>query len=307
MQAQAVEARQGRVTAVDLAMVSVAVIWGVNASVVKTALAGWDPLAFNAIRFGAAGVLLFVYVMMTDRNWRLERRDFWAVAGLGLVGNGLYQWLFIEAISRTTASNTALILAVSPLLVTLWGAVVKTDRITAWVAGGTAVSVGGVALVILGQHGGFHFGGTTFIGDLIALISMICWAAYTVYARPVIQRVGSSLRVTAWAMMFGAITNMIVGAGGLLRQDYTAITSASVWGMIYSGLLSLVFSYVVYAWAVQRVGGTRTAIYLNLVPVLAALVAWIWLGEQWAPLQWLGAVLVIGGVTVAKLEGARSS
>lgn len=302
MQTQLAVESQPRFGLVDIAMITVALIWGVNSSVVKVALVGWEPLAFNAIRFSGAALLLFAYVVATDKQWRLQRRDLAGVALLGLLGNGLYQWLFIEAISRTTASNTALIIGMAPLVVALWGAAIGTDRLTLWVGGGVLASVFGVALVVLGQHGGFSLGAATLRGDLIAIVAMSCWAAYTVYARPVIQRVGSSLRVTAWAMMFGAVTNLALGVPSLLRQDFSAVTAGSMVGMLFSGLFALVFSYVVYAWAVRQVGGARTSLYNSLTPVFAAVTAWLWLGENWAVVQWLGAVLVVVGVTVPKLE-----
>ncbi len=287
-------------------MLSVAVIWGINASVVKGALAGWGPLAFNAIRFTAAALATIGYVRWTDPQWRLSKQDFWRVALLGLVGNGLYQWLYIEAISRTSASNTSLIIGAAPLVVTLWGAMAGTDRVTSWLLGGCAISVAGVGLVIAGAKGGLGFGGATMVGDLIAVGAMLCWAAYTVYARPVINRVGSSLRVTAWAMLFGAVTNLIVGAGALPRQDWSAVSGLSVLGMAFSALLSLAYGYIIYSWAVKRVGGARTALYSNLTPLIAAAGAAMFLGEHWSPLQWAGAVLVVIGVTVAKLEPQRA-
>lgn len=292
-------------TWVDVSMLLVAVIWGVNAAVVKGAIIGWEPLAFNAIRFSGAALIIFLYVVLTDKGWRLARRDFGYVVLLGLVGNGIYQWLFMEGIARSTASNTALIIGMSPLVVTLWGAISGLDRMTAWIMSGTVVSLVGVVLVVLGQHGGFHFGGPTITGDLITFCAMLCWAAYTVYARPVIERVGSSLRVTAWAMLFGAVTNLLLGIPALTRQDFSLVTAKSIVGMSFSGLMALVVSYVIYAWAVRRVGGARTAIYLNLTPILGATVAWLFLGESWSLLQWLGALLAILGVTVAKMESFR--
>ncbi|HWI65169.1 MAG TPA: DMT family transporter, partial [Symbiobacteriaceae bacterium] len=107
------------VPTVDLALISVALIWGINAPIVKAALVGWNQLAFNAIRFPVAGILLFIYVVWTDKGWRLNRHEFWHVVLLGLIGNGLYQWLYIEAVPRTSASNVAIIIALSPLVVTL--------------------------------------------------------------------------------------------------------------------------------------------------------------------------------------------
>lgn len=295
-----------RLSSVDIAMLSVVLIWGINSPIVKFSIHGWDPLAYNAIRFTAAAVVTFLYVAFTDKDWRLKPGDFWYVAILGLVGNGIYQTLYVESISRTTASNVSLIIAMSPLVVTIWGGLSKIDKVTAWVVSGTLVSVVGAILVIAANEGGLRFSGETFIGDLLAVGSMLCWGAYTVYAKPAINRVGSSLRVTAWAMLFGALTNLVIGIPALIRQDYAAATGLSLAGMTFSFLMSLAVGYVIYAWAVQRVGGARTAIYLNLSPIIAALSAAVLIGESWTLWQWVGAVLVVAGVTVAKLERAKS-
>lgn len=304
MATQAAVKQQPAVT-VDMALISVALIWGINASVIKSALVGWNELAFNALRFSAAAALLFLYVRFTDKDWRLSRADFWRVAVLGLVGNGLYQWLYIEAVPRTSASNISVIIAMSPLLVTLWGMLTGIERRSGWVMAAAAASVTGVVMVILGEPGGMHLGGPNLKGDLIALGAMVCWASYTVYARPVIDRVGSSLRVTAWAMLFGAVSNMVIGIPGLLQQNFSVITATSVWGMVYSALGSLVYGYVVFAWGVGRIGGARTAIYTSLTPVFAAIIAGLFFNESWSLLQWTGAAIGVGGVALAKYQGAQ--
>ncbi|MGE5675936.1 MAG: DMT family transporter [Mycobacterium leprae] len=298
--------QRSRFSVVDLSMVAIALIWGINAPVVKGSMVGWDPLAYNALRFAAAAIVLFVFVVSTDRNWRLRGKDLWAVIVLGAVGNGVYQYLFIAGMARAAAANISLIIDMAPLAVTLWSGLTGLDRINRWIAGGAVLSVAGVVMVALGGDGGLHLSGSALVGDTMALGAMICWAAYTVYAQPLMERVGSSLRVTAWTMLVGAAFNLAIGVPALLRQDYHVVTWLSAGGMAFSALFSLVVSYVVYAWAVTRIGAVRTAIYLSLVPILAALFAWVMIGERWVLMQWAGSILVVFGVTVAKLESHQS-
>lgn len=305
MALETLRSHPARFTAVDLALVGVAFAWGTNASVLKGALTGWDPLAFNALRFGAAALLTFTYMWVTDPDWVLSRADLGRVALLGLIGNGLYQWLFIEAIHRSTASNTMLFLGLSPLVVTLWSAGAGLERMTAWVLGGAAISLSGVALVLLGQEGGLRFSAASVTGDLFGFAAMLCWAAYTVLARPIIARVGSSLRVTAWAMLFGASTNLLISFSSLRTQNFATAPGISWIGMGYSALVALVFGYLAYTWGVKQLGSARASVYINLVPIIAAAVAWVMLGETWTAWQWAGALLVILGVTAAKMESAR--
>ncbi len=107
-------------------------IWGANFVVVKSALALWPAPAFNAARcVFAAGVMLVMLFYIDRRHW-LPRKDWRALVVLGAVWNGGYQILFILALRRIPASDTALIFATMPVMVALWRRVVAGERLAAW-------------------------------------------------------------------------------------------------------------------------------------------------------------------------------
>jgi len=106
-------------------------------------------------------------------------------------------------------------------------------------------------------------------------------------------------------MLFGAVSNTLIGIPALLHQDFGAVTLGSLSGMTYSALLSLLFGYVAFAWGVGRIGGAKTAIYTSLTPVFAAIIAGLFLHESWSVVQWLGAAFVVVGVALPKIESAR--
>ena len=70
--------------------------------------------------------------------------------------------------------------------------------------------------------------------------------------------------------------------------------------MVYAGALGIGLAYLIWNTAVARIGNTRTATYSNLVPAVALLVAWAWLGERPLALQLVGAAVIIGGITLAR-------
>ncbi|MBI2615893.1 MAG: DMT family transporter, partial [Gemmatimonadetes bacterium] len=102
-------------TPTDALLALMALIWGVNLIVVKAALAVFQPLAFNAVRFPLATVALIAVTGLL--GYRLPRRQFWLPLALyGFLGNSLYQLGFIEGLGRTRAGNAALLMAANPVL-----------------------------------------------------------------------------------------------------------------------------------------------------------------------------------------------
>lgn len=290
--------------AVDLALILVALIWGANASIVKLSLAGWDPLAWNFLRFVLGSAIMGAVLLWRERDWRLRRELVGPLLLLGLIGTGLYQVLFIKGIALTTASNTALILGSAPIVVTLWSALAGYEQVTWSLWAGALASVAGLAMVVLGKPGGLAAGRSTLPGDLLVIGCMLAWATYTVYVRQVQKKAPSALYVTGWGMLLGAVVLGAASLPSILAQDVRSAPAGSWLGMVYSASMAIVLAYVLYGWGVQRIGSARASLYTNLVPVIAAAVAWLTLDEQWTLLQWAGALLVVGGVTGSRLGAA---
>src|SRR5437868_14625745 len=103
-----------------LALIGMVLIWGVNFTVAKIALAQIPPLAFNAVRFPMAALLLFVVLEARGQLYLPPRDELPRVIIVGLLGNMLYQMFFIMGLDRTTAGNAALLLAGTPIITALF-------------------------------------------------------------------------------------------------------------------------------------------------------------------------------------------
>lgn len=283
---------------VDAAMLALVVVWGVNFAIVKDALAVLSPLAFNSLRMAAAGVILLAVLRLTEGPLRLPRSDWLRLLALGVVGHTLYQIFFITGIARTTAGNSALILAMVPLFVAILGAALRLDVLTARTWGGIALAFGGLfALIFAG--GRLRIDARTLAGDGLTLLCSICWASYTVFSRPFLTRM-SPLRLTAVTLLLGVPPLALVSLPQLLAQPWHRV-SWPVWGALaFSSIFAIALGYVVWYRSVQRVGGTRTAVYSNLIPVVALISAWVLLGERLSLPQIAGAAVVLAGVWIAR-------
>lgn len=280
----------------DLEMLLVTLLWGGNFSISKFGLQGVPPLPFSAVRFSVASIVLLLIARRMGANTALPRRTLWSLIGLGVVGNTVYQTAFMTGLSLTSATNSAMIVAVLPVMVTLLGTFLGIERATPLMWVGVALGTTGVLLVVAGK--GAHFSPDSLRGDLLVFGALFCWSFYTVGVR----RVGSGvdpLQITAITTAAGTPGLILLGLPGVLRQQWSVV-SVETWGaMAYSAFLALVVAFVLYNRAVQGIGSGRTALYNCVTPLVAMVIAWLTLREVPTPVQFLGVALVISGVLVS--------
>jgi drug/metabolite transporter (DMT)-like permease len=279
-------------------MLALVVVWGVNFAIVKDTLAVLSPMAFNALRMAAGAVILLAVLRLTEGPLRLPRREWLTLLAVGIVGHTLYQTFFISGIARTTAGNSALILAMVPLFVALLGAALRLDALTSRTWGGILLAFGGLFVLIF-AGGKLRLDARTLGGDALTLLCSICWASYTVFSRPFLTRM-SPLRLTAVTLLLGVPPLVLISLPELLAQPWDRVTPGAWAGLGFSAVFAIALGYVVWYRSVQRVGGARTAVYSNLIPIVALAAAWLLLGERLSLLQIAGAAVVLAGVWIAR-------
>ncbi len=285
----------------DLAIGLLVLIWGSNFSVVKAALAEFSPLAFNSTRFVLASLVLAAFLWISGVRPRFQKGDTLRLVGLGLLGNVVYQALFIHGIHWTRAGNAALMLSAVPLIVALLSVGLKHETISRAGWAGVALSIGGIALILWGSTRGISFGSDTLRGDLTMLAAALGWSVYTVLSAPYVQKYGT-LPVTAFTMWVGTVGLVAVSTPALLAQEWGSISLGAWGGLVFSGAFAIAVAYMLWYYGVQHLGSSRTAIYSNTVPVVALIVAWMTLGEVPTWVQVAGTVMIIGGIGLARLR-----
>ncbi|MDP2856939.1 MAG: DMT family transporter [Bacillota bacterium] len=284
---------------VDVCLILTGVIWGVNNIVVKSALSDFSPLAFNAVRFTFASTVLCLIVLLTEKTFRVERRDIGRIVVTGILGNTLYQILYINGINLSTAGNVTVMLALMPVCVAILAKLFGGEDIPALGWAGILVSLAGVLVVALGSGAKLDFSSRTLRGDLLTFLGVFCWSAYTILTKPLVKKY-SPARVTALTMVSGTICLVLYAIPYLRAQDWTRIRPASWAGLVSSASLALVFSYFAWSWGISRLGGARTAVYENIAMVSGVLSSWLILGEKWSAVRFAGALVTLFGVIAVR-------
>jgi drug/metabolite transporter (DMT)-like permease len=280
-------------------MLLVALIWGINFSVTKGAFSTFPPLAFTAVRFVLASGLLLVLTRRLEGSEPLPQGALLRLVLLGVIGNTVYQLGFISGLARTTASNSALILASMPSVVAFIAAGLRLEPVRPRVIGGVVIATIGVVLVVAAR--GTGFGPATLAGDLLTVAAVLCWAGYTLALRFLPAGV-SPLRVTLVTTVAGAPGLVLAGLPEIAEMDWSAVGPVGWGALTYSTVLSLVVAYLIWNRSVQVVGASRTVVYMCLTPLFAVAGAAVLLGERPRPVQGIGALLIISGVVASRLS-----
>lgn len=289
---------------VDLTMLAVVLIWGLNFVLTKYTMQEMQPLVFNGFRFVLASLFLCGLVLLREKSLRVGREDWGRLIILGVVGGMLHQIFWIKGLELTKAGNSSLLISTNPIFIALLAAFLRLERVTARMWAGILLSFGGIALIVINSSQELGMGRSTSLGDGLTLLSAICWAAYAVLARPLLNRY-SPLKLIALAATAGTPFLLLAAIPEFQVQDWAAISWRGWIGLAASTVFSLSLAYLLYFHAVRLMGNARTAVYDNLVPVVAILGAAIVLGEAIGPLQIAGAAVILVGTYLARAGGQR--
>lgn len=281
----------------ELALLLVCLIWGCNFTVMKIALRELDPFAFNAVRISLSALLLWVLHLRERSRPELNRADWLRIVGLSLLGYFAYQVLFLTGLARTTAANSSLLIASSPIFTGVLGFFLgERLRVRAWV--GLTIACVGTAAIAL-QKGPVDFGGERLLGNLLSLGAAIAWGSYTALNRK------SALVLPATSLAFYttvvSLPLHLVLAWPHLDPIWNGSVGLGTWAAVtYSGLLSTGVAYALWNVGIRQVGASHTAVFVNLVPVIAVCIAWVWIGETVSTAQVVGGTAVLFGVWVMR-------
>lgn len=284
---------------VDLALLTVTVIWGFNNIAVKRALGSFLPLAFNALRFGIATILIFLLLRLSEKRIAVPRADLGVLLLAGFLGNTLYQVGFIKGLSLSSAGNVSFVLATMPATTALLAHLLGIDRLPWQGWAGILVTLGGAMVIVASAGGTFSLGGETVLGDMIVLGGTVGWAMYTILSRRLTGRY-TPLQLASWTMGLGLLTLIPVCVPELLAQDWARPDRLDWLSLAGSAVFALVFSYVVWNWGLRQLGTARTAIYGNITPLWTGLFGWLLLDETWPPARILGGALILAGVAIVR-------
>lgn len=257
--------------------------------VAKYGLMVIEPFTFAFYRYLLSSIVLLVIVRLRDRTPPIEKKDYVKIIGLGVLIIPFNQTAYLYGQKLTGAGHGALLFATVPIWIFIGGLIYLKEKFVLRRAVGVALGLAGVVIIM--TSGAIELGTEYLLGDMIILIAVFAWAGYTLLGRPLVIKYGA-FRVTAYALASGSAMYFPFGLYRAIIFDYGSATFEAWLTVIYVALGVSIGAYVLWYWLLKYMEATKIAVFHNLQPVIAAAVAFIFLGET------IGWPFIVGGAVV---------
>lgn len=274
-------------------------IWGMTFAASQILVNCLDSYWFIVLRFGCAWLLLFLLSPkpLKPMAWGRER---WVVL-CGILGVTLYYILQNIALLHSTASNTGVLSATSPIFTALWLCLVRRDvRLKPLFFLGFVLCMAGVAVISFrgGGEGGVHL-----FGDTMALLAALSWGLYCVFISRTEGTGLSALQMTRKILFWGFLLclpfALAAGDAGSIRAF--AGGGLKLWGaFLYVVLGASVAAYVFWGKAAALLGSVTTSLYMYLLPVFTVIGSALLVQDPVTPFTFLGIAAILAGVALSQ-------
>ena len=280
-----------------MALAATVVFWASAFAGIRAGLGHYGPGEIALFRFVVASVVLGAFALVR-RMPMPERRDLPAVFLAAFLAFTVYHVALNYGEVSVGAGAASVLVNTAPIFTALLAVAFLGERLRAlgWV--GMAVSFSGALLISMGEGGGFGLAPEAFL----ILVAAFSSSVYFVIQKPYLKKYGA-LDFTTYAVWAGTLLSLAF-LPGLVSRVATAPAGATM-AMVYLGIFPTAIAYVTYAYAFSRLPASRAVSFLYLIPVMAYLIAWVWLGEVPTMLSVVGGCVTLSGVLMVNTLGAQ--
>src|SRR3984893_9280320 len=282
-----------------------ALCWAGNAIVGRLAAGHIPPVTLSFLRWSIAFLIVLPFAWKhLVRDWKAIRARLGIMIVLSVTGIGAFNTLQYWALEHTQALKTLLSQSAGPLFVAVWSLILLGIRLTPAQAGGIALSLTGVLVILL--HGDLT--ALTAIefnkGDLIFTVALAIFGLYSVLSlkRPKIH----GLSFVAFTFGCGAACLLPLWIWELSSRPVMQLDGANLLALLYVAVFPSTLAYLCFNRGVQLIGANRAAPFFHVVPVFGSAMAVAFLGERPQLFHIVGFALVLTGVFVASRNSASA-
>jgi drug/metabolite transporter (DMT)-like permease len=273
-----------------------AVLFGASVVAVRVAVRDIDPTTLAVFRFGQGALVLFVAAaVVRPALLRARPGTMRAAALLGVIIFTLFPLTFNAGLQFTQATRGALMLATMPIWSMLLARRTVGERLGTRRTIGVGLTLCGVLIVVSERGLSLETDGRALLGDALILLTAFLGALYGVLSQRVLDR-ENALTLVSYAMLFGTLFLLPIALWEGLAEELGQLDASLALIVLFLGIPGGAIAFAMWTAALARLSPTRVAVYINLNPVVAAILGVVLLSEPASPVFLLSFVAVIGGV-----------
>ncbi len=271
-------------------------IWSLNIVVTRYATMVIEPMSMSFYRWFVAWCMLTPWLLPRVWQQRAQIRPYFArLAALSAFGMLLYQGLAYTAAHYTTATHMGIINAFIPIFTVFVSWWILADRPHIFALFGSGLSFLGLIFVIAQGDLGQILAVGQHWGDALMLLAVFCYAFYGVFLKkwqlPLPMMWMLYLQI-CFAVLYHLPLIAITGLDALDSDNLSSVLYAAIFPSLLAPLLWML--------AIQNLGPNRTSIFMNLMPIFTAVIAFFWLHEQWSIYHSIGGIVILIGILLAQ-------
>jgi len=276
-----------------------AVLWAVSGSSAKF-LFNSGITAFELVQMRllfAAGVLFLWLVWRKPALLRIRAGDIAYFMVLGIVGMAMVQFTYLYTISKIKVAAAILLEYLAPAFIALYAVVFAREKLTRTTLLAVLGATAGCYLVVGAYN--LNLLSLNKAGIISGLLSAVSYAWYAVHGERGMRRY-PPWTVHFYSLLFAAVFwNIVIPPLQFIHQSYSPVE----WVLIgYIAILGTLIPFGLYLESINLIRSTRASITATLEPIIAGLIAYLFLGETLEFLQLLGGILVIASLVLLQLQ-----
>jgi drug/metabolite transporter (DMT)-like permease len=282
---------------ISLLLIIISLIWAGSFIAVKITVDG-DKISgidLGFLRFLVATPFMVLILLLKKGNILIPFKEFPSLVILGLTGVSLLYIFQFTGIELTNASTSAVLINTNVIFIVILSIAFLKEKLSIKKGIGIILSFSGVIIVVFAQsiNEQIEFTDMFLTGSIFVIFSAFCWAVYSIVGKKLIKKY-DEFTVTTYAFVLGTIFYLPIVLPSISQTMQN--TSFNGWiAVFYLALLCSVFGYIGWYYALKKTEASKTAIYLNLIPLFAIIMSFF-LGENPTILFILGAILIIYGI-----------
>lgn len=263
------------------------------------------PFALNILRVGISLALFWVAWLFSRNKSNIKKEHWGRFALCGLTGVAINQMLFIKGLTLTSTIHAALLILVTPLLISVFALWVLKEALTIYKVLGLLLGVGGSVLLVL-QKESTPAAPNYLLGDILIIINAISYTVYFILVKPLMAQY-SPLQVIRMVFTIGFFMILPFGWAELQAvqwQQFELSHAVALGGVVLTGTF---LAYVFNAFGIQHLGAGVTGSYIYTQPVFAVLIATLFLNEALTVQKLMAAICIFSGVYLVSFSKKKAA